>query len=152
MMKFKHKYTGEIVFVVGYYFSPKGILTAECLCDARLHPFYKKQLHNGSVFIHYPHSELTPVDAIDWESVNKDSYEEGEFERMVKDRFAERRKGIECSAVAIYHKEKRQCLSEGVPEDIAESIAQKKKAEFIEEKMTPPQRFGTPLKIRDSDW
>ena len=152
MMKFKHKYTGEIVFVVGYYFSPKGTLTAECLCDARLHPFDKKQLHNGSVFIHYPHMELAPVDSIDWESVNKDSYEDGEFDRMVKDRFAERRKVLECSAVAVYKKEKGLCISEGVPEDEAERIAMKKKMEFIEEKMMPPQRFGTPLKIRNSDW
>lgn len=150
MMKFRHKYNHEILFVVGYYVNPKGCLIAECLCDERLHPFAKKRLYNGSVFMPYPHADLEPIDAIDWDSVNDESYEEGGFDALVKERYAERRKSLECSAVAVYHKEKRQCLAEGVPEDVAESIAQKKKAEFIEEKMTPPQRFGTPLRI--SDW
>lgn len=150
MMKFRHKYNHEIVFVVGYYLNGKGCLIAECLCDSRLHPFDKKQLHNGSVFIPYPHAELEPVDSIDWDSVNEECYENGAFDKMVEERHAQRRKSLECSAVAIYHKEKRQCLADGMPEDIAESIAQRKKAEFIEEKMKPPIRFGTPLK--DSNW
>lgn len=150
MMKFRHKYNHEIVFVVGFYVNGKGSLIAGCLCDSRLHPFNKKQLRNGSVFIPYPHADLEPVDSIDWDSVNEECYENGAFEKMVEERQAQRRKDIEGSAVAVYQKEKRQCLADGMPDDVAESIAQRKKAEFIEEKMKPLIRLGTPLK--GSNW
>ena len=67
MTKMVHKSTKEVVLVIGYYINSKGTLLAECLCDARLHPYEKKQSHSGSVFLTFPAEQLELLDAVDWE-------------------------------------------------------------------------------------
>ena len=143
MTKMVHKSTKEVVLVIGYYINSKGTLLAECLCDARLHPYEKKQTHSGSVFLTFPAEQLELLDAVDWDSINNDAYPEGHFEKLRQSKINERRQSLESSAIAKYKKEYADCIKNGVPEEEAVRIAEEAKAKFIEEKMRIPARGDT---------
>lgn len=143
MTKMVHTATKEVVFVIGYYVNSKGTLMAKCLGDARLHPYDKGKLIAGSIMLTLTAEVLIPMDAVDWDSVNADTYPEGFYDKLYQSRFDERRKSLECSAIARYKQEYASCIKNGIPEDEAVRIAEETKAHFIEEKMKIPSKEET---------
>ena len=152
MTKFKHKTTHEVVFLMGFYVNGKGEKMAQCLCDARLHPFEAKNIHNNTIILNMDYSKLDLAEDIDWDVVSRESYPDGAFEKMVNSKFIERRKSLESSAIAVFKKEFSKCLETGMDEAHAMEIATHKKDEYIAQKMTPPVRSGEPVRIRDINW
>lgn len=139
-MKMKHNQTNEIFEVIGYCQKPQGGIKAICLADARLHPERKgRGINEATVQMEVPSHCLIPIETPNWEEVEK-LYSPCVFERIRKAKVEEYTKSIKSTAIGIYQQELHKLIQDGVAEDMAEVLARKKEAEFIEGKLNPPKK------------
>ena len=129
-MTMKHRDTGEIVFVMGFFTKPTKGTYARCLCDARLHPERKGQRYEGSVEMEIAAHNLVPVELPRWNEIET-LYPKGRFEQIRQRKLEEHRRNVECNAVAIYNQELSRLRKDGIPDDLAENMAARKREDFL---------------------
>ena len=146
IMTMKHRDTGELVFVIGFFMKPTKGTYARCLCDARLHPERWGQRYEGSIEMEIAAHNLVPVELPKWNEIER-LYPKGRFEQILKKKHEEHVRNVNNNAQSVYVKERAELLKDGILEDEAERLATAKKESYIESHLNQPKSG-----VREAKW